>query len=71
MSDLVTKVVKEIAICRKSGGIKCDQVCDYCKDDATRAIKAVAEWIKQERAAMEGVELTISDALLAQLEGSK
>lgn len=48
MSDLVTKVVNEIAICRKSGGIKCEQVCDYCKDDATRAIKAVAEWLQED-----------------------
>jgi hypothetical protein len=47
MSDLVERVVNEIAICRKSGGIKCEQVCDYCKDDATRAIKAVAEWLAQ------------------------
>lgn len=43
MSDLVEKVVNEIAICRKSGGINCEQDCDYCKDDATRAIKAVAQ----------------------------
>lgn len=43
MSDLVERVAREIAICRKSGGIKCETVCEYCKDDATRAIKVVAE----------------------------
>lgn len=64
MSDLVMKVVNEIAICRKSGGIKCEQVCDYCKEDATRAIKAVADWLHDQhwhaandlRRALEGSE---------------
>jgi hypothetical protein len=71
MSDLVERVVNEIAICRKSGGIKCEQVCDYCKDDAARAIKAVAEWGRDNFYDDKPLEEFLSE-LLAQLkEGSE
>lgn len=63
MSELIKKVVNEIAICRKSGGIKCEQVCDYCNDDAARAIKAVLEHYSDPR----NISDRMADARLTEL----